>query len=81
MSAPMAGTAPTTLYTTSAPPRPHHHVRDKDDLLTQLLDEYAELPQLAALADRWASLTSRDTYTIGLRSLVDGFLRALPRPD
>ncbi|ADP81615.1 regulatory protein TetR [Pseudofrankia inefficax] len=37
----------------------------------------AELPHLAALADRWASLTSRDTYALGLRSLVDGFLQAL----
>jgi AcrR family transcriptional regulator len=42
--------------------------------------DVAELPQLAALADRWASLTSRDTYALGLRSLVDGFLRTLPRP-
>jgi AcrR family transcriptional regulator len=37
-----------------------------------------ELPHLAALAERWASLASRDTYVLGLRSLVDGFLRALP---
>ncbi|MBL7491873.1 TetR/AcrR family transcriptional regulator C-terminal domain-containing protein [Frankia sp. AgB1.9] len=37
----------------------------------------AELPHLAELADRWASLTSRDTYALGLRSLVDGFLQAL----
>lgn len=37
-----------------------------------------ELPHLAALAGRWASLASRDTYSLGLRSLIDGFLRALP---
>jgi hypothetical protein len=39
-----------------------------------------ELPHLAALADRWASLTSRDTYDLGLRSLVNGFLLSLPDP-
>lgn len=37
-----------------------------------------ELPHLASLADRWASLTARDTYALGLRSLVDGFLLSLP---
>jgi len=42
--------------------------------------DVAELPQLAALADRWADLTSRDTYALGLRSLVDGFLQTLPTP-
>jgi AcrR family transcriptional regulator len=35
-------------------------------------------PRLAALADRWADLTAQDTYTQGLRALVDG---ALLKPD
>ncbi|MDQ1018764.1 hypothetical protein QFZ43_005313 [Streptomyces afghaniensis] len=33
-----------------------------------------ELPRLAQVADRWAPLTSRDTYLDGLRALVDGLL-------
>ncbi|MET8423826.1 TetR/AcrR family transcriptional regulator [Nocardia sp. NPDC004860] len=34
----------------------------------------AELPRLAAVADRWAKLTEMDTYEHGLRALVDGLL-------
>ncbi|SCF96420.1 TetR/AcrR family transcriptional regulator [Streptomyces sp. Ncost-T10-10d] len=33
-----------------------------------------ELPRLAQVADRWASLTVEDTYLDGLRALVDGLL-------
>jgi hypothetical protein len=33
-----------------------------------------ELPRLAQVAARWASLTAEDTYLDGLRALVDGFL-------
>ncbi|MFD8705685.1 TetR/AcrR family transcriptional regulator [Kitasatospora sp. NPDC059648] len=33
-----------------------------------------ELPRLAQVADRWASLTAEDTYLEGLRALVDGLL-------
>ncbi|WP_395358419.1 TetR/AcrR family transcriptional regulator [Streptomyces sp. YH02] len=33
-----------------------------------------ELPRLADVADRWASLTAEDTYLDGLRALVDGLL-------
>ncbi|WP_181764150.1 TetR/AcrR family transcriptional regulator [Streptomyces albidus (ex Kaewkla and Franco 2022)] len=33
-----------------------------------------ELPRLAQVADRWASLTVDDTYLDGLRALVDGLL-------
>nr|WP_242666004.1 MULTISPECIES: TetR/AcrR family transcriptional regulator [Parafrankia] len=47
------------------------------DALIRAVDA-TELPHLAALAERWATLASRDTYALGLRSLVDGFLRALP---
>ena len=35
-----------------------------------------ELPRLAQVADRWAPLTSEDTYLEGLRALVDGLLAA-----
>jgi AcrR family transcriptional regulator len=31
-------------------------------------------PQLAGVADRWATLTAEDTYAVGLRALVDGVL-------
>ncbi|GAA1952110.1 TetR/AcrR family transcriptional regulator [Kitasatospora viridis] len=34
----------------------------------------AELPRLAALADRWAPLTTEDRYLDGLRALVAGLL-------
>lgn len=34
----------------------------------------AELPHLSAVADRWATLTARDTYREGLAALVDGLL-------
>ncbi|GCD96198.1 TetR family transcriptional regulator [Embleya hyalina] len=34
----------------------------------------ARLPHLAALADRWPALVSRNTYPQGLRALVDGLL-------
>ncbi|MEV5987110.1 TetR/AcrR family transcriptional regulator [Streptomyces sp. NPDC052051] len=34
----------------------------------------SELPRLAQVADRWASLTAEDTYPDGLRALVDGLL-------
>jgi hypothetical protein len=33
-----------------------------------------ELPRLASVSDRWAELTSRDTYVEGLRALVAGLL-------
>ncbi|MFC8537523.1 TetR/AcrR family transcriptional regulator [Streptomyces sp. NPDC057249] len=33
-----------------------------------------ELPRLAQVAERWASLTAEDTYSDGLRALVDGLL-------
>ncbi|MFG2546826.1 TetR/AcrR family transcriptional regulator [Streptomyces sp. NPDC048232] len=33
-----------------------------------------ELPRLAEVAGRWASLTAEDTYLDGLRALVDGLL-------
>ncbi|CAI7974338.1 TetR/AcrR family transcriptional regulator, tetracycline repressor protein [Frankia sp. Hr75.2] len=48
----------------------------RDDLIRGA--DATELPHLAALAERWASLASRDTYSLGLRNLVDGFLRNLP---
>ncbi|MFC4051792.1 TetR/AcrR family transcriptional regulator [Actinomadura syzygii] len=35
-----------------------------------------ELPRLASLGERWASLTAEDTYLDGLRALVDGLVRA-----
>ncbi|MFJ2868682.1 TetR/AcrR family transcriptional regulator [Kitasatospora sp. NPDC087314] len=35
-----------------------------------------ELPRLAQVADRWAELTTDDTYLDGLRALVDGLLAA-----
>ncbi|MER8102550.1 TetR/AcrR family transcriptional regulator [Kitasatospora sp. NPDC094016] len=35
-----------------------------------------ELPRLAQVADRWAALTTDDTYLDGLRALVDGLLAA-----
>jgi AcrR family transcriptional regulator len=35
-----------------------------------------ELPRLAAVADRWESLTAQDTYLGGLRALVDGLVAA-----
>lgn len=44
----------------------------RDEVLRDL--DAAELPRLAALADRWPALTARDTYSHGLRALVDGFL-------
>ncbi|MGW3039427.1 TetR/AcrR family transcriptional regulator [Kitasatospora sp. NPDC001159] len=31
-----------------------------------------EVPRLAQVADRWEALTARDTYSDGLRALVDG---------
>ncbi|MGJ5751272.1 TetR/AcrR family transcriptional regulator [Streptomyces puniciscabiei] len=34
----------------------------------------AELPRLAQLADRWATLTAQDTYAHGLAALVKGLL-------
>ncbi|MEU6586890.1 TetR/AcrR family transcriptional regulator [Nocardia sp. NPDC046763] len=34
----------------------------------------AELPRLAAVADRWAELTDADTYEPGLRAVIDGLL-------
>ncbi|BCJ61655.1 TetR/AcrR family transcriptional regulator [Micromonospora endophytica] len=43
------------------------------DALFAKLDP-ADLPQLAAIAGRWATLTSQDTYIEGLRGLVDGLL-------
>ncbi|QKG20608.1 TetR/AcrR family transcriptional regulator [Actinomadura verrucosospora] len=36
----------------------------------------AELPRLAAVADRWAELTAQDTYLDGLRALVGGLVGA-----
>lgn len=33
------------------------------------------LPMLASLTDRWAALTSQDTYRAGLEALVEGLLR------
>ncbi|WP_283097383.1 TetR/AcrR family transcriptional regulator [Frankia umida] len=48
----------------------------RDDLIRAA--DATELPHLAALGERWASLVSRDTYSLGLRNLVDGFLRNLP---
>jgi AcrR family transcriptional regulator len=34
----------------------------------------SRLPHLAAIADRWPTLVSRDTYAQGLRAFVDGLL-------
>ncbi|SNQ51053.1 Regulatory protein, tetR family [Frankia canadensis] len=52
------------------------HPARRDALLRAA--DATELPHLAALAERWATLTSRDTYSLGLRNLVDGYLRNLP---
>jgi AcrR family transcriptional regulator len=49
-----------------------HRPAYRDELLRKV--DAAELPHLAALADRWPALTTRDTYSRGLRALVDGFL-------
>lgn len=56
--------------------------RDRLDGPTYRDEAFARLdpaayPHLAGLAGRWATLTSQDTYTQGLRALVDG---ALPDP-
>ncbi|TCO50890.1 TetR/AcrR family transcriptional regulator [Actinocrispum wychmicini] len=48
--------------------RPTHR-----DTVFSALDE-SRLPHLAAVADRWPALTSRDTYPQGLRAFVDGLL-------
>lgn len=44
----------------------------RDELLRNV--DATELPHLAALADRWPALTTRNTYSRGLRAMVDGFL-------
>ncbi|WP_253772344.1 TetR/AcrR family transcriptional regulator [Goodfellowiella coeruleoviolacea] len=44
----------------------------RDEVFASL--DPAELPRLAALADRWTALTTVDTYAAGLRALVDGLL-------
>jgi AcrR family transcriptional regulator len=44
----------------------------RDEILRNV--DAADLPHLAALADRWPALTTRDTYSHGLRALVDGLL-------
>jgi AcrR family transcriptional regulator len=44
----------------------------RDELLRHV--DATELPHLAALADRWPTLTTRNTYSRGLHALVDGFL-------
>jgi len=41
----------------------------------------SELPHLAALADRWPSLTARDTYQHGLHAIVDGLLPSTVTPS
>jgi AcrR family transcriptional regulator len=43
------------------------------DAVFSSLDE-SRLPHLAAVADRWPTLVSRDTYAHGLRAFVDGLL-------
>lgn len=53
--------------------------RDRDPRPTRREQIYraldpAELPRLAALADRWAELTAQDTYLDGLTALVDGLI-------
>lgn len=40
----------------------------------------SRLPHLAAIADRWPTLVSRDTYAQGLRAFVDGLLAASATP-
>ncbi|MBD0670741.1 helix-turn-helix domain-containing protein [Streptomyces sp. CBMA156] len=54
----------------AADDRPTHRQQVFADL------DPAHLPRLAGLADRWAPLTSGDTYQDGLRALVDGLLAA-----
>lgn len=40
-----------------------------------VLLKQTDLPTVAAVADRWPELSSRDTYRQGLRALVDGLLQ------
>ncbi|MFI9504646.1 TetR/AcrR family transcriptional regulator [Nocardia sp. NPDC052566] len=49
----------------------------KDDALAHLGS--ADLPTIAAIADRWTELTTRDTHRAGLAALVNGLLP--PRPS
>lgn len=57
--------------------------RRSDDRRTTFRDQVfadldrSELPRLAQAADRWASLTSADTYREGLAALVDGLLQSV----
>jgi AcrR family transcriptional regulator len=44
----------------------------RDALFTDL--DATRLPHITAVADRWPTLTARDTYAEGLRAFVDGLL-------
>ncbi|MFE2870820.1 TetR/AcrR family transcriptional regulator [Embleya sp. NPDC059259] len=56
----------------------HRPIR-RDTILGEV--DPARLPHLAALADRWPTLVSRDIHPQGLRALVDGLLPRDPDHD
>ncbi|SUD47993.1 Tetracycline repressor protein class E [Nocardia otitidiscaviarum] len=52
---------------------------DRADALADL--DVTALPTVAAIADRWAELTVRDTHRQGLAAIVDGLLPSAVRPE
>ncbi|MBF6177200.1 TetR/AcrR family transcriptional regulator [Nocardia otitidiscaviarum] len=52
---------------------------DRADALADL--DVTALPTVAAVADRWAELTVRDTHRQGLAAIVDGLLPSAVRPE
>ncbi|WP_282778868.1 MULTISPECIES: TetR/AcrR family transcriptional regulator [unclassified Nocardia] len=52
---------------------------DRADALADL--DVTALPTVAAVADRWAELTVRDTHRQGLAAIVDGLLPPSVRPE
>ncbi len=52
---------------------------DRADAMAEL--DVTALPTVAAVADRWAELTVRDTHRQGLAAIVDGLLPSAVRPE